>query len=151
MNQLETFSQFLKGEETVKLSGFSTDVIQDLKKTKQSLKNEGTTLDIEGVNVERSENKEENQTTITYKGDFIYGFQKDNIFHELPGDLSSKKERKINENGTVKFIIKNSTGKIESIYESFAGNTWGEKQKKKSWGKIILIILALYIAYNLFG
>lgn len=151
MNHLNTLSQFLRDENAKKPSEFSSALFQDLKKNKQSLKQEGVFLDIEGVNIQEKKRSKNNLTTITYQGDFIYGFQKDGVFHKLPGDLSTQTERKINEHGKIRFTLNKNTGKIETIHESFAGNSWGSIKKKTSWLRITLIIIGIFIFWNLFN
>jgi len=131
MNYLKIFSNYLETGSAQDISVFDDILQQDISKTRLDFLNDGETFIIEPVNV--TERKDENNEYFIYhyQGDYIYGFEKDGIFYEVPGDPTSKTERKQNENGEMAFYVNKLTNRVETVTETFAENFWGKKQRKK--------------------
>ncbi len=158
MNYLSLFVDFFSSGRDVDVSFFSEKVLKDLQKSRSELEQDGIILDIEPIQVSEHKKESSEHTIFCYTGSYIYGFQKNGIFHEIPNNLDSQRQREKNEDGDVIFYVNKKTGKIDTITESFAGNRWGVKLKSK-YGDLIWTILgflffavfmgrALYIIVN---
>lgn len=152
MSNLSKLSAYFSGKSN-DLIDFSPELVKALSKTRSSFEKQGEFMDIEGVSVQEKTEEMGSWRIHRYSGRFIYGFQKGGIFHVIPGDLSSEQPRQANETGEFVFYLNKESGKIEAIYESLAGNTWGQKPKLKSGGGtltylfiILLIVVASFIA-----
>lgn len=154
MDYLKIFTDFISSGKKYDIQIFEDSVKQDLLKTKADFEKDGLIIDIEPVKVTEQTEETKQHHVHHYKGTFIYGFQKNGIFHQVPGDISTKIERKQNESGEMIFHINKQTNKVDMISETFAGNSWGEKQKKKRkynfWGIMGSILLIFIIGGNIY-
>ncbi len=127
---------------------FSPEVQDALQKTKSSFDQQQLSFDIEPSNVSCKEDDTENYHIYRCTGSFIYGFQKDGIFHVIPGDTSSQADRVPNESGEIVFYLNKQTGKVDTIQESMAGNYWGIAQKKTGTGsRMFSIFLGMVVIF----
>ena len=147
MNYIKNFTDFFSSSHEPDINEFSDAVQQDLRKSKDDFNKDSLTFDIEPVNVKEEIEEAKEYRIVRYSGTYIYGFQKNGIFHEIPNDLSTRRERKQNETGEVVFYINKKTNKIDTISESFAGNKWGEK-KKHTYGFWIVVGTIFLIFYS---
>ena len=131
MNYLKNFTDFFSSDQRQNITELSDSVKQDLQKAKLNFEKDRIVFDIEPVEVKEKEEETDQYRIFRYNGTFIYGFRKNGIFHKIPGDVSTETERKQNESGEIVFYVNKQTNKVDTIYETFAGNTWGKKQKKK--------------------
>lgn len=144
MNYLKHVTDFFLNKNVPTPQIFADSLIQDLLKTKADFEKDGLLLDIEPVEVTEQKKETEQYYVHQYTGTYIYGFQKNGIFHQIPGDMSTKTERHQNESGTITFYINKHTNKVDTISETFAGNSWGEKQKKKKKFRFFEILGILF-------
>lgn len=155
MDYLKIFTDFFSKNTKHDLQTFEDSVKQDLLKTKADFEKDGLLFDIEPIQVTEQKEETEQHYVHHYRGTFIYGFQKNGIFHQVPGDISTKTERKQNESGEIIIHINKQTKKIDTISETFAGNSWGKKQKKKRkygfWGIMGTILLVFIIGGNIYN
>lgn len=150
MNYLTTFTHFFSSPQEPNISSFSEFVLDELRKSKNGFTQDGIIFDLEPIKVKEEMEENDQYRIFHYKGTYIYGFQKNGVFHEIPGDLSTQTERAQNELGEVIFYVNKTTDKIDTIYESFAGNTTGLKQKKKHPFFWITLAILLAIAWFVF-
>ncbi len=151
-NYLQLFAKALRTEDSTKRESLfqemnaSPEVKASINQTVTSMSKDGLTFFLEPQ--EATISTEHKGNTIVYKGDFIYGFEKDQVFHDIPGDLSTKTTKEVNNpNSEVIFTINPENNQLESIYESMAANTFG-KQPKTNLAKpaiFIIVIIALII------
>lgn len=146
MDLLQSFIRALQEGAVDPSLRFNPALTQSLRKSWQDLQAQGVRFDIEAApDVTRSERDTGRGTKIvTYSGRFIYGFTKNGVFHEIPGDLSTKKERAVNEEGSVKFGI-DPDGTVVFASESFAGNYFGGAEVS-SHKRLLLIAFVIIMA-----
>lgn len=132
---------------------FSPALAESLRKAWRYLQADGVRFDIEAApDVKRSERDTgRGAKVVIYSGRFIYGFTKNGVFHEVPGDLSTKKDRAMNESGSVKFGI-DPNGTVVFASESFAGNYFGgAKMKQHKRLLLIAFLIIVGIGFGLLG
>lgn len=119
----------------------SDEVVKSIDETVNSLAKANTSLIIEPTESKIKKTEKDNQ--IIFRSDFIYGFEKDNIFHNIPEDLNSKTEKKAEHiDEEITFTLDPNTKSIISIYESMAAITYGI-QTKSSKAISFIILLAI--------
>ncbi len=154
MNYLYNFTGYLSKGDKQNLNAFSELVKEGLMKDRANFTKDNLNFVLEPTDVKEDVQESDLYKVYHYRGTFIYGFEKDGIFHVIPGDLSSQAERKQNESGEVVFYVNKETNKVDFISETFAGNSWGKKveemkeeEQKTFWQKYrYLLIVAIIVA-----
>lgn len=152
-NYLQLFTEALKTKDPAKRKAIinemnpTSDVAKSIDQTAQAMFNANQTFIIEPDPSTIS--TQPKGDIIHYQGDFIYGFETNGVFHEIPGDPTTIIPREVNQTSQeIKFSIDPQTQKLTSIYESMAGNTFGKKPKSNTLTilfTLIIIALALII------
>ncbi|MBU0660987.1 hypothetical protein KKG22_02285 [Patescibacteria group bacterium] len=146
MNYLQQYINYFKNPSKTDLSNFSSEMQEALREEQADFESDGMTFDVEPVKIKETREEKKKHICHHYTGSFIYGFIKDGIFHDIPGDLTSKSERKANEDGTYTFYEDKVTGKIIAMSETLAGNSIGSvgKNKKGLWIVLFIIFVGIY-------
>jgi len=161
MQYLEAFKEYLETGRSSKNVPFSPEVKQQLLQTYQETAGKGWPLQFEILPGVQENIKDKKGTKVfEYKGKFVYGFYKNGLYYEFPGDDSPSHTEKPIDGGEVLFLT-DASGQVVAISESFAGNTFGSEKfgggnlggnvkRKPRIGITLLIVFLLYILFQLF-
>jgi len=153
MNE-QLLNDFFQGLKTGQVSNpglFSTAVKADIFAAYSDVQQHGASYDIEINHIVESEKNIKLKKKIRFSGNFIYGFQKNGIFHANPGEVGTKIPRQPTETGFFEFTL-DGQGTVISIYNSLDGNYFGSREKNSILQKIksflnisAWLIIALFI------
>lgn len=127
MEYLEAFKEYLETGNSSRTVPFNPELRQALLQTYQDTAGKGWPLQFEILpGTRETKSNRAHDTLIKYTGKFIYGFYKNGLYYEYPGDDAATTNVKPIDDGQVVFIM-NLEGQITTIYETFTGNTYGKQ------------------------
>lgn len=135
MSYIQKYSDFYIKNAPLSSSEFSQELIAEFTKDKQSFDQSGLVYHVEPLDVSEEVVQEQDYTQYIYKGKYLSGFEKQGVYYGVPGDDSTvfdrNDESSLYPGEQMIFWKSNTTGVIESVYDSMNGNTFGKKIKKK--------------------
>ncbi|PIT86972.1 MAG: hypothetical protein COU33_00235 [Candidatus Magasanikbacteria bacterium CG10_big_fil_rev_8_21_14_0_10_43_6] len=130
MNYLENFITFLTTGSHPTDVTYSPEIESELQQEFQTCID--VTLDIEAKNIQTAIKETDTEKIVTCTADFIWVFQVNGEFMEVPGVEESKKPRQITEHGGVfTFTIDKASNTVIYVKETIAGNSYGKKSKRR--------------------
>lgn len=141
--QLECVFETLRTGKVPSEAHFSSAFSQALLDAHASFVAEGITFDLEAEEVSSSEHPVKEGVVSKVEGAFIYGFQKEGVFHVVPGDLSSACAREPNEEGTFELFV-DQQGQVAGLYEDLSGNGYGIPKSTWNGGGVVSKLLAMF-------